>query len=527
MANNRLGRVLRYMTDAWRYAVDSGDAVKAGGQRMFADVITEMGRLGAYGAGDVVDTEAAYTLAVTAYAVYSAIKLVADRTADRRAGFEVKQRVGPDLEDLGNHGFERLLARPNTLMSGSFLKRYTTWWYWLRGNAYVFIASPAPGVGEPSELWPLVADQVTPRPDLMHQGRGVFRGQLVIDYEYQINGRIEFLPGENVVHFRTPNPFDYWVGLSPLTAALTPVQTDAAQARWVRDFFATKNAVPAAIMSVPAETGDEEFNEIRRTLREQFEKGQRTLITRAGDLSVAVIQQTIEQMQVMAGREFNAKAVDRIFGIPEGLVTGGLSGDSRLAAEIALARNTVQPLLDYFAEEWSANIGPFYGADVVIEAPNIVPQDRALEAEEYRIYSLDRTINENRATRGLTPSTHNWAEVPVRLLTIEGAVGSQAGPALEGVAGQAAPTQVVAQAAGRAVDLAELDGMTVAAQAAMLKAAARVLERGELAKGGELGDDQLPAALAATYPMPALAGVVWPVNGHDNGREHDDGDDLG
>lgn len=479
MATNRLGRVLRYVTDAWRYATDSGEAVKAGGQRMFADVITEMGRLGAYGAGEVVDTEAAYTLAVTAYTVYSAIKLVADRTADRRASFEVKRRVDAELEDLGNHAFERLLARPNTLMSGSFLKRYTAWWYLLRGNAYVFVASSAPGVGEPTELWPLVANLVTPRPDLMHEGRGAFRGQLVIDYEYRVNGRFDFLPGENVVHFRTPNPFSFWEGLSPLTAALTPVQTDAAQARWVRDFFDKKNAVPAAIMSLPADTGDEEFDAIRRTLRQQFEEGQRTLITRAGDLSVAVIQQTIEQMQVMAGREFNAKAVDRIFGIPEGLITGGLSGDSRLAAEIALARNTVQPLLDYFAEEWSSNVGPFYGADVVIEAPNIVPQDRALEAQEYQIYSQDRTINENRAERGLPASAHEWAEVPVRLLAIPGSVGDQAGLAVPSLTGQAAPAQIVAQEAGRSVDVTELDDMLPAVQAAIFKAAARVLLRGE------------------------------------------------
>lgn len=476
---NRLGRVLRYVTDAWRYAADGRDAVKAGGRRMFADVITEMGRLGGYGAGEVVDTEAAYTLAVTAHAVYSDIKLVADRTADRKAKFEVKRRVGDTVEDLGNHAFERLMARPNTLMGGSFLKRYTTWWYLLRGNAYVFVGSAGPGMGEPVELWPLVANLVQPRPDLMHEGRGVFRGQLVIDYEYQVNGRMEMLPGENVVHFRTPNPFSFWEGLSPLTPALVPAQTDAAQGRWMRDFFDKKNAVPAAIMSLPAETSDDDFDVIRKMLRQQFEEGQRTLITRAGDLSVNVVQQTIEQMQMVAGRDFNAKAIDRIFGIPEGLISGGLSGDSRLAAEIALARNTVQPMLDYFAEEWSANVGPFYGVDVLMEAPNIVPQDRALEAQEYQIFGQDRTVNENRAERGLPASSHPLADTPVRLLgsaaagAEAGAAGGQAEARMGSQAGQAAPAQVMAQEAGRAVD-----GLSLVEQAAMLKAAARVLMRG-------------------------------------------------
>ena len=473
---NRLGKVLRYFTDAWRYADDAGKATRSGASRMFADVIGEMGRQGVYGAGDVVDTEAAYLLAATSYAVYGAIKLIADRMADRRAQFEVKRRVETQVEDLGNHDFEMLLARPNTLMSGSFLKRYVAWWYLLRGNAYVFVATQAPGQGAPTELWPLVANLVTPRPDLMHEGRGVWRGQMVIDYEYQVNGLFQRLPGENVVHLRTPNPFSYWEGLSPLTPALTAMQTDAAQARWVRDFFDKKNAIPAAIMSVPPETGDEDFDEIRLRLRQQFEEGQRTLITRAGDLSVAVIQQTLEQMQVNASRELNAQAVDRIFGIPEGLITGGLSGDSRLAAEIALARNTVQPLLDYFAEEWGAAVGLYYGADVVIEAPNIVPQDRALAAQEYQIYSQDRTVNENRAEHGLPAMTMPLAEVPVRLLSVAGGEGGQGSAGMGSLAGQAAPAQVAAAAAGKT---AEFGAWSRQEQAALLAAAARVVMRGE------------------------------------------------
>ena len=414
---NRLAGVLRYFTDAWLYAKATAGESARRGPSMLTEVIQEMGRLGAYGE-DTVDTDSAYIMAAATSAVYSAIKLIADRASDNRSTYEIKRRSDESLVDLGNHPMELLMARPNPLMSGAFLKRYLTWWYQLRGNSYLFISTPEVGRGMPVELWPLVANQVFPRPDLMRRGVGVFADRMVIDYEYRVSGRPEYLPGENVVHFRTPNPVDFWTGLSPLTPLLVPLQTDASQSRWVRDFFDKKNAVPTAIISLPPGTTQGDFEEAKLILREQFEKGQRTLITRTGDLSVAVIQQTMEQLQVLNSRAQNTQEVDRVYGIPHGILTEGMSGDSRLAAEVALARNTIQPMVDYFAEELSTNLAPFYGPDLVVVAPNVVPQDRALEAQEYSIYGQDMTINELRAKRDLDAVSHPWADVPVRLLAL-------------------------------------------------------------------------------------------------------------
>ena len=52
-----------------------------------------------------------------------------------------------------------------------------------------------------------------------------------------------------------------------------------------------------------------------------------------------------------------------------------------------------------------------------IKSPDIVPQDRSLEVQEYTIYSQDRTVNENREEQGLDKTDHPRADVPVRLLT--------------------------------------------------------------------------------------------------------------
>ena len=421
---NLLGKALKYVADGMHYAfADPGAASKA--RNNFTPMLLDMTRQSQFSAGETMDVDAHMRMAVTSAWIWSDVKLIADRCASHDADVEVRRRTGEDDEEVNNHPFERLLARPNSLMAGALMTRSLAWWYLLRGNAYVFISTQAPGLGEPQELWPLAANTIVPLPGSLHNGRGVLHDRQVIDYEQTIDGHKFTLPGENVVHFRTANPFDYWQGLSPLTAATIGVQTDVTQGKWTRDFFGRDNAVPSAIISLPKELSEDEFEYAKQQIKEQFSDGRKSAVTRAGDMSVQVITQTLEQMQIIASRQFNRDEIDRVYGVPQGLVSGGLSGDSRLAAEIAFARNTVQPLLDYMAAEWTLKAAPYYGADqYFIAAPNVIPQDRALEVAEYTQYAQDRTINENRHERNLDQLALNGElaylqplidEIPVRL----------------------------------------------------------------------------------------------------------------
>lgn len=414
---NALGRALSYLVDAWHQASLTAKAGQSGAA-MFAGTLERMAQAGAYAFGDTPNTDAAMRLAVTSAWVYSDITLIANRAASKDAMPTVKQQAGEELEDVGNHPFEQLLRKPNPLMSGSFLVRYLTEWYLLQGEAYCFISTQAQGRGEPQELWPLPSSAIIPRPETLRAS--TLDGRPVIDFEYTVNGQVTLLPGENVAFWRMPNPFDWWRGLSPLSAAIMGVQIDYSQGRFVRDYFRKDNAIPTALATLPQQMTRGDFDSAVALVREQIEAGKRILFTRSGDLTLQTLTHTLEQMQMIAARQFNRDEIDRVYGVPQGLVSGGLSGDSRLAAEIAFARNTVQPLIDYFADGWTSAIGPYYGDDVVIAAPDVIPQDRALEVSEYAQYSQDRTINENRAEQDLDEVEHPLAELPVRLLQFIG-----------------------------------------------------------------------------------------------------------
>lgn len=404
-APNRLGAALAYVYDAVTYA--RSGAISLYGQygrpvNTSSALLADMIATGKWTIGDTsVDTSSAIRTAITSAWVYSAVKLIADRLSSAEANPQVKRRVGEELHDIGNHAFERLYATPNTLMTGMFLTRYTVFWMHLLGNAYWFLSTPAPGMGVPEEIWPIPADSMRPLPETLRASR--LTGKPTIDYLYSVNGKQLRLPGENVVHFRFPNPFDYWQGLSPLTALMDAVQVDRYQAKYLQGFFGRDNAVPTAIISVPAETNPQDFALARESIIKQFGEGRRSAIIRAGDLSVQTIQQTIQQMELIGGRKFNREEINHVIGIPEGLISGGASGDSRLATEITFARNTTQPLLDGMCAQMALSIAPYYDNNTVITAPSIIPQDRALKVSEYTTYSQDRTIQENRKELNLPP----------------------------------------------------------------------------------------------------------------------------
>jgi HK97 family phage portal protein len=396
--SNRLGRVLRYLTEAVDYAAVPW---RQSPVSSWAMALSTMGERDRWGTAETLDVDAALRLAVTSAWTYAAIKLIADRIASADARPVAKRREGDKLVNIDNHPFEQLLYRPNSLMTTDYLLSYTTWWTYLLGNAYIFIATQAPGYGVPEELWPLPANMVKPLPGTLRRSR--LTGGSCIDYEYTIGTKKYTLPGENMIHIRLSNPFDYWNGLSPLSAALAGIRTDHAQAGYIHSYYTDDNAVPPAIISLPAETSKPDFLAAVESIRSQAAGRQRTLITRNGDISVQILQQTLDQMQHVETRKFNREQIFLVYGIPEGMITGGVSGDSRLATEIAFTRNTVQPFLNRIASEMTANLAPYYGRDIVIDAPIIIPQDRALAIQEFSTYALDRTINENREVLDLPP----------------------------------------------------------------------------------------------------------------------------
>lgn len=421
---NALGKVLGYLANASAYAnyvrASITPDVTTSKRKGWFNALSAMASRDAYAGSETMDVDAIYRLSITSAWFYSGVKLIADRVSNKASAFEVKKQVGEEMRDIKNHAFEILMRSPNSLMTRSFILTYTVFWYYLKGEAYLFLSTMFPGVGEPEEIWPIPANQCRPLPSTLRKSR--LTNKLCIDYEYRVNGLAYILPGENIIHMRNPNPFDYWSGLSFATALLQFLRIDYEQGKYSEEFYGRDNAVPTAIISLPADTDPELFDAAKEQIRDEFGAKRRSAIIRAGDFKIDIISQDFQKSDFVAMRQFNRDSIWQIIGIPEGINSGSASGDSRLAAETAFIRNTVQPLIDRIAEEMTSNIGPYYGPDIVIEAPSIVPADRAMLISEYATYAPDRLINENRRLLNLPPIKPTGIEavdimllVPIRL----------------------------------------------------------------------------------------------------------------
>ena len=391
---NRLGKAFRYVAEAYQYAASSIKSLNP----MLRRVLFDATRTGSRG-GDQGDVDFYLRLAATNPAVFGALTTIADRISDSEL-FIIQEKQGSEWIDLVEHPFSVVLRHPNSIMSGSLLLSDTAWWYKLLGNAYWFLVTDTPGYGPIREIWPLPADRVYPDPISMRISP--VTGKPILDYNYTLGGMIT-LPGENIVHFRTANPFDAWRGLSPLSALQGNLKTDQAQVSWMGSYYGKGNAVPASVISLPANINDEDFEAVKQDIEEQFGGKRQTAVVRSGDFKVEVIQHSIADMQVIDHRKYSKQEVREVFKIPEGL-TGATSGQSRLAAETALARDAIQPLINYFAETISRFALPLYDRDsdhLRCHPKNVIPQDIVLEISKYKTYGVDRTINENRHEQGL------------------------------------------------------------------------------------------------------------------------------
>lgn len=393
---NTLGRVLRYFTDAFRYAATK----TAGGRRptgnpLLSTILEDNSRQ--YG-GDSGSLDYFARLGVTNPSFFFALRIISDRVADV-AQFNVEQKGAESYKKIEGHEFLDVLAAPNSVMTGGLLLGLVSEWLNTVGNAYLFLVTETPGVGPIQEIWPLPAWNTQPEPMTLRVSP--YTGKPIIDYRYTLAKPV-LLPGENVVHIRTPNLFDFWRGMAPLSALQTVLAMDSAESSWLASYFGENNAVPTAVISLPPDLDDPTFDAVKRDIIENFGAQRRSAITRGGDLKIETIQHSIEEMRVLEGMEFNRKAIHQVLRVPAGL-TDTTSGQSRLAADMALMRDAIQPMLNNIAAWLTLKAMPFYGDDLRCVAENVIPQDAAIETAEYSAYSPDRTLQENREKQKLKP----------------------------------------------------------------------------------------------------------------------------
>lgn len=333
------------------------------------------------------------------YAALTWINTAIDRTAEIAAsGIYHVRKVsgepgGPDDEEIPNHPFEKLLRKPNPGQSrGEFLRDAFTM-YRVTGNLYLFLNAPSETM-PPDELWIVPSHLIKPIPD----GRSYIAG-----YEFVPPGQAsEFIEPWKIVHLKTSNPANPFVGLSAIQSLALDAFGDLAQQKWSLGFFDKNNAKLPTILAFKAMVADPEWKKIKAERDKEWGGANRsgvTLLRGVGDaLQLIQASSTQKDMEFLAARNFTK---EEIYGkLAPGLASilaVNATEANAIAGKSTLIEMGVWPTLVQLAEKFTASILPLYGEDLIGEFDDMRIGNRILDLQEQEAYSKVHTVNEIRA----------------------------------------------------------------------------------------------------------------------------------
>lgn len=328
------------------------------------------------------------------YQRLSWVQIAVSMTAQTAAGtpLSVRRRRGEDLRDIPNHEFERLLARPNPLMSRFELLEATYAYRALTGNAYWWLNRPNAGTA-PYELWVIPSHRIVPVPD----ERLYLRGYL---YDAGIGRPIPLDPWE-VCHFRRFHPLNSFVGLSPIEALAVVSTGDLAMQKWNTNFFGADNAKLPGFLAFSDPIAADRWGQLKADIKEQYTGTKRSLMMmqNVGKGGIEWISTSMSQkdMEFLAARTFNREEIFSVFapGLSSVLAVNATEANAT-AGKSTFLEFAVYPQQIALAEKITNDILPSYGQNLVASFDDIRPVDRALKLKELEAYERSHTLDEVR-----------------------------------------------------------------------------------------------------------------------------------
>jgi len=327
---------------------------------------------------------------------YHAVRTVADAVAD------VRWTAWRGEDEVTASPFLDLLAQPNPWQSGrEYVGAYVSL-HLLSGNGWQERVT----VGNtPRELYVLRPDRMkvieaangTPGAYL-HEG---VNGQ-------KVRWDIDPNTGESDVrHDKAFNPINDWYGFSPVEAAAYAIDQHNESMAMLQALL-QNSARPSGALKSAGRLADDAYNRLKSEIERQYqgsENAGRPMLLEGVDWQQMSLNP--QELQVVAIMESAGREIARAFGVPPLLL--GYKGDNTFAnyqeARLAFYHDTVIPIANRLAHDWSDWLGPAFG-DLVIK-PDFDHVEAIVEKKR-QLWTMadssdDLTINERRTLKGYGP----------------------------------------------------------------------------------------------------------------------------
>jgi len=298
----------------------------------------------------------------------------------------------------------------------------------LTGEAPLFLERDSQGV---TDIYFLRPDRITPLAD---------KEKIIRGYDYDVGrGKKIFIPPEDLIFLKFPNPARPFRGLGTLEAAARTVDIDNYAEIWNRNFF--KNAArPDSILTVDQpQMTDQQKKVLKQSIKEEYEGVEKShkLMVLFGNMKLDKFAVNQKDMDFNEQQKFTRDKIFGIFRVPKAIVaqTEGVNFASAKVAQYVFARWTIQPKMERIIQMFNEFFLPLFtnSENLYLDFVNPIPEDEEAKLNYYsKAVNQWMTINEVRDKEDLPP-IDNGDEIylPFNLTSIGNAEKMLAPPKLK------------------------------------------------------------------------------------------------
>lgn len=302
---------------------------------------------------------------------------------------------------LAAHPVIKLLRRPNPMQSLAELMHAKVSYLLLSGNYY----------DERVTVGTDIRELYTHRPDRMTVIPG--DNGMPRQYVYKVGGRpitwdVDDSGKCDLRQNKRFHPLDDWYGLSAVEPAAYSVDQHNEAMGWMMALL-QNSARPSGALVAEAELGAEAFARLKSDIEAQYSgaanAGRPMLLENGLDWKAMGLSPT--DMGIVDACNAAARNISLAYGVPPQML--GIPGDSTYAnyeqARLAFWEETVSPLVNFIADDWSSWFGEIYPGIEIKPNLDAIPAiaDKRKKLWEMADKSLDLTIDERRELKGFPP----------------------------------------------------------------------------------------------------------------------------
>lgn len=329
--------------------------------------------------------------------VYACVTIRAKSVASATFRAYKKGKSAEESIEIGAHPILDLFNEVNPISTRYDLFFLTVAHLDLTGDCYWYI--PLSGLKIPGEIWTLPPDKVKIVPDTDGS---------IKRYDLKYGDRtIPFEPDE-IVHFKYPNPSDFYYGASPLQAAAKSVDIDSFSHEYQRKHMANY-AVPPLVLESDQRIMEPQIKQLKEHWNLAYggdNVGKGPAVLDSG-LKAKTIGMTMRDLQFVDSNNMTRDDILAVFNIPAsklGLVEDVNRANAE-ANDYTLAVNVIEPILMMMDERITQDLCRKYDERLIIKHDSTVPKDEEATARiaGQRVRSGLTTINEERQAEGYEP----------------------------------------------------------------------------------------------------------------------------